>query len=411
MIAGLSCLPSVRLRHANAPLLEERERFLQHLSKNGRSRTSIRMAAAYLIHIVRIMELTELRSVSIDEIREAGQAWASYVGPDRRCQIQGSADGFIRTARQWLAYSGSLPLPHPPFSEQLNQFAEAMRTVRGLAPATIRGYSTKVAAFLKWLSPKHSTLDSVRLSDVFEYLANGRSTGKAPAFIASQCQSLRSFFGYAESVGWCTPGIKLGIRSPRLPRYQGPPRGPPWAAVRKLIALRTDTTPAKLRARAILLLLAIYGLRSSEVAQLRLADFDWRNETFMVRRAKRAGIQHFPLQYEVGEALIRYLQHGRPKCTCRHVFVSFRAPQHPFGLDGLWRLVSSRLSQLGIELANTGPHSLRHACATRLLRQGSSLQEIADFLGHRNINAVGIYARYDTCLLRKVASFSLAGVR
>jgi integrase/recombinase XerD len=62
-------------------------------------------------------------------------------------------------------------------------------------------------------------------------------------------------------------------------------------------------------------------------------------------------------------------------------------------------------------LEHVGPHSLRHACATRLLKKGASLKEIADFLGHRNIKSVGIYARYDTRSLRKVAAFSLAGVR
>ena len=57
-----------------------------------------------------------------------------------------------------------------------------------------------------------------------------------------------------------------------------------------------------------------------------------------------------------------------------------------------------------------GPHSLRHACATRLLKKGTSLREIADFLGHRNLRTVSIYAKLDTRSLRKVASFSMAGV-
>lgn len=66
---------------------------------------------------------------------------------------------------------------------------------------------------------------------------------------------------------------------------------------------------------------------------------------------------------------------------------------------------------MDIESVNIGPHALRHSCATRLLSQGSSLQEIADFLGHRDLNSVSIYARYDNRLLRKVGAFSLAGVQ
>ena len=64
-----------------------------------------------------------------------------------------------------------------------------------------------------------------------------------------------------------------------------------------------------------------------------------------------------------------------------------------------------------IELDHLGPHALRHACANRLLQKGSSLQEIADFLGHRNTKSVGIYAKCDMSALRKVAAFRLAGLR
>jgi integrase len=53
----------------------------------------------------------------------------------------------------------------------------------------------------------------------------------------------------------------------------------------------------------------------------------------------------------------------------------------------------------------------RSACATRFLRMGTSLKEIADFLGHRDMNSVSIYAKHDTRALRKVAAFRLAGLR
>lgn len=180
--------------------------------------------------------------------------------------------------------------------------------------------------------------------------------------------------------------------------------------MRRLLRKTSEAEPKKRRTRAILYLLAVYGLRRSEVARLELGDFDWRSESFMVRRAKRRGIQYFPIQYEVGEAIIDYLQYGRPRCACRNLFVSLCPPHHPFGVVGISQSVRLKMKSMNIESVNISPHSLRHACATRLLSQGSSLQEIADFLGHRDLNSVGIYARYDTRLLRKVAAFSLAGV-
>lgn len=378
----------------------------------GAARVSMRMTAAYLLHIVRILELTELRNITLEEIEIAGRFWASYVGPDRRCQMQGTTEYFVRVAKQWFAFNGSLAqTPLPPFSEHVEHYADTLRTVHGLASPTIYSYSKNVAAFLRWAAPRHSALETIRLADALEYVAYKRASGQANSSIAAQCQALRSFFAHAEIMGWCVPGLPFGIRSPRITQYRGPARGPSWKDVRRLIRTTGDAGAKGLRTRAILLILAVYGLRRSEVARLQLSDFDWRNETFFVRRAKNRGLQHYPIQYEVGEAIIDYLRNGRPKCACRHLFVSLGTPYRPFGLQGLWRSVSEKMKSIGIESVTYGPHALRHACATQLLRQGSSLQEIADFLGHRDLNSVSIYARYDAHLLRKVAAFSLAGVR
>jgi site-specific recombinase XerD len=76
----------------------------------------------------------------------------------------------------------------------------------------------------------------------------------------------------------------------------------------------------------------------------------------------------------------------------------------------MWQITSRRMRQLGIVSAHIGPHALRHACATRLLGKGTSLKEIADFLGHSDSRSVGIYAKYDTRSLRKVAAFRLSGL-
>jgi len=411
MIDGLSTLQSVRLRHTTAPLMEEREQYLRQLSVRGLCRVTIRVTAAYLLHIIRVMKFIELRNVTIEEIGEAGKFWASYVGPERRCQLQGTTEYFTRVAKQWLTFTGCLaPAPLPPFSEQLEQYALTLQKIQGRAPATVDSYKKSVAAFFRHINPRHTNLDTLRLDDIHEYLAILRASGQKNSSIASQCNALRSFFKHAEIMGWCISGIPFGIRSPRIGQYQGPARGPVWKDVRRLVRPRREAGPKELRTRAILLLLAIYGLRRSEVARLQLSDIDWQSETFIVRRAKNRGIQQFPIQYEVGEAIIRYLKLGRPHCQSRHLFVSLYAPHPQYGMAGLWRTVSEEMKSIGVKSVTTGPHALRHACATRLLNQGSSLQEIADFLGHRNLNSVSIYARYDTRSLRQVASFGLQGV-
>ena len=408
----ISRFPSVRARHETAPLLLEREQYLRYLLERGFKRNVIRCTAAYLIHIIRIMQLTELRTVHREEIEAAGKAWAAYGGPLRRNNSKGSPEVFVRIARCWFRFHGQLfsPKPPDPFRDIQRDFAQSLRG-RGLAGPTVHGYTFRAHSFLRWYGERHDNLASVSLRDVDEYLSSKRNEGWSVRTMASTCQGLRSFFSYAELRGWCAPYIALGIRSPRIPKYDIEPRGPTWADVRRVIACANGPLAGDLRAKAILLLFAVYGLRSSEVAQLRLSDFDWRNETFTVRRAKRGGVQQYPIQYEVGEAIIRYLQNGRPRCSSRHLFVSTYKPHGPIGLAPMWQLVRKRMTLAGLQSSYRGPHSLRHSCATRLLGRGSSLQEIADFLGHRNLRSVGIYAKFDTRSLRKVAAFSLAGVR
>ena len=70
-------------------------------------------------------------------------------------------------------------------------------------------------------------------------------------------------------------------------------------------------------------------------------------------------------------------------------------------------MVAARLKSLNVQCAHRGPHSLRHACAARLVAQGLNLKEIGDHLGHRSTADKRIYAKVDLRGLREVAAFDL----
>ncbi|MBW4028053.1 MAG: tyrosine-type recombinase/integrase [Acidobacteria bacterium] len=301
--------------------------------------------------------------------------------------------------------------PPPLFHEQTHAFAHALRVQEGFSTSTARTYSNRVQLFLTWLGAQGGNLQTVSFADLDCFFAEKRAEGRRPSGIANQCDAMRCFFRFAELRGWCTPDLALALRGPRIGEDEPRPTGPTWTQVRHLLKLAEGSEPEQLRAKALLLLLTVYGLRSSEVINLRLDDFDWKSEVFTVRRAKHGGTQQFPIQYEVGEAILKYLRYARPRVDSRHVFLGERRPWGPMLHGTVWRTTSRRMRTLGIELAHLGPHSLRHACATRLLQKGSSLQEIADFLGHRNTKTVGIYAKFDMRGLHKVADFSLGGLR
>jgi len=250
----------------------------------------------------------------------------------------------------------------------------------------------------------------VSSTDVDGFLALKGTSSWTRVSVATGAKALRAFFRHAEAHGWCSEGISAGVESPRIFDQEGLPAGPAWNDVQRLLAGTNTDTPHDIRDRGILMLFAIYGLRRTEVSRLRLEDFDWEREIIRVPRPKQRRTQDYPLTPVVGEAILRYLQEVRPRCAHREVFIRLIAPIKPISPSGLYNLTSKRLSQLGIVARHVGPHSLRHACAARLVSGKLSLKEIGDHLGHRSINSTRSYAKVDMAGLREVASFDLGGL-
>lgn len=405
-------------RHLNAPCLEEREIYLRHLQASGRKVKQLKWNAESLLQIVRIMELTQMRPVDEDEIRAAAIRWASEPCCQRNrkgltslaAQAKSSADRFRYRARDWMRFHNCLikPVrPHRWFDPYLDDFRQAASS-RGLGPVTCYEYTYRVETFFEWLSTKRTSIQEITISDFDEFVDERTSNGFSPLTIDGECTAIRAFFRYGETRNWCQSGFSRILTAPLFRKQQSECRGPSWRDVRRLISSCNRGTPSDIRAKAVLLLCSVYGLRQSEITRLCLNDLDWRNETLTVRRAKRGGIQQFPLQYEVGEAIIDYLRRVRPRSSYRNLFLSQNSPYRP--MRTLFAIISRRMRALKIRSRNIGAHSLRHACATELLRKGASIPEIADFLGHRGLAYVSVYAKNDMRSMREVANISLHGV-
>ncbi len=155
------------------------------------------------------------------------------------------------------------------------------------------------------------------------------------------------------------------------------------------------------------MLLAIYGLRSSEVTKLKLDDIDWVENKLRIARAKRREPQVFPLVASVGNAIIRYIKTVRRPSSHREIFQTLISPYVPLSQGGLYNVVSAKIKVLHTNCAHHGPHVLRHACAQRLVAEGLSLKEIGDHLGHSSYCATRVYAKVNLAGLREIAAFDL----
>ena len=286
-----------------------------------------------------------------------------------------------------------------------------MHGERGLSPQTIDDRCRRVQDFLQRLGVPRQDFHTITITQIdaalMEKLTRG---GCARTTVRSYAGSLRAFFHHAERRGWCRAGLAAAIQAPRAFSQEPLPTGPSWEQVQDLLAKTRGNEPAEIRARALLMLLAIYGLRAGEVVGLRLSDFDWEREQLLVRSSKTQQVRTYPLCQPVGDAVLGYLKQVRPRSRHRQVFLTLRAPVRPLARSGLTTLASRRPHALGVSLPHYGPHALRHACATHLLERGLSLNEIGSHLGHRHPDTTRIYAKVDLAGLRQVAAFDLGGV-
>jgi site-specific recombinase XerD len=185
----------------------------------------------------------------------------------------------------------------------------------------------------------------------------------------------------------------------------GLPRHLPAADVERVVAGALEGSGRKgLRNHAILLLLARTGLRAHEVAQLSLDDIDWTEGTICIRSKKTRTERKLPLAHDVGEALLHYLQRGRPACSFRTIFLRVIPPLDPFtGSAAICRIARRAMTRVGILNTPAAAHLFRHTVATRMLRGGATFKEIADVLGHASITTTSIYAKLDIAALSRVA--------
>jgi integrase/recombinase XerD len=401
-------------RQLSAPLVYERRQYLTHCAVQGMTKSTLEAKARLLLSIAEYLRLADRPSdtISLSEIQRAATRWSNHNCPlPQGSHAKRPREYFMAEAAKWLTFLNRLqtaPKPVTSCDHMLTEFRSFMEEDRGLSSATVKTNCSSVRPFLIHLLDGRRSLQTITVSDVDALLAKKvNEQHYARVSVRDYASSLRSFFRYAEMRGWCRVGIAASIMAPRVFKQETLPSGPTWDIVQEIVDATAGDHPIAIRDHAILMLLAVYGVRSREVARLQLTDIDWQRETIVFTRSKVARSHSFPLQQSVGAAIIRYLKEVRPKSPHRQVFLTRRAPVGPISNGAMWAVVSRQLRKRAPSLKHHGPHSIRHACATRLINQGLSLKEIGDHLGHRDVEATRIYAKVDLARLREVADFDL----
>ena len=289
--------------------------------------------------------------------------------------------------------------------EVLAAFDDHLRRVRGVSPETRRGYARVARRFLDAVFGDGSVdLECLSASDVvgFVFEVQGRYR---PSTLQGVTTAMRSFLRFLAVEGVCVDRLEEAVPKVALRRLASVPRHLSSSEFERLIAsLYERDSPDGLRARAMLLLAARLGLRAGEIARLALEDIDWRSGTVRIRTRKTGHGALLPLPVDVGEAIVGYLQRGRPASDDRHVFLLHQQRVGaPIDRRVVGDVARRAVARAGIQAPVRGANLLRHSLASGLLAGGASLKEIADLFGHRALSSTQVYAKVNVLALREAA--------
>jgi len=308
-----------------------------------------------------------------------------------------------------LTSSSTIEIGDNPFHRIEHGFAQYLSQERGLSRATLANY---IPLLRRFLSERFKTdriqLDELSPTDVNTFILRyAQSVKRSTAKL--MVTSLRAFFRYLRLRGEIATDLAEFVPTVADWRLSDLPKSLEPEQIESLLKSCNQSNKVGQRDYTILLLLARLGLRAGEIVAMTLDDINWEAGELHIR-GKGPRKDLLPIPWDVGEALATYLQHGRPFCSTRRVFVRIKAPYQGFSSSvAVCNIVQRALLRAKIQTCHKGAHLLRHSLATHMLREGASLAEIGEVLRHQSQNTTEIYIKVDIAALRSLAQPWMGG--
>jgi site-specific recombinase XerD len=391
--------PRVLRRLRDGGLGEEMDRIAAYLFEHGYKRGS---AKVYLSRLGRfsghVTRVALIDAVVIDRFVN------EYPTETPRISARTAIELARRVAPERFTIPSADPDPRGPL---LDAYLNHLRRVRGLEPKTCEGLLLAARRVLAW-HDAHSPgqlLAAMEGEHVLALVEHLLALSSNDSTRTSTMSYFRTFLHFLHWSGLNGQDLARFVPHTSCYRLAHLPPLLAWEDVRRAIDATDVTTPVDVRNRAILLLVATTGLRNKELRSLELQDIHWRQAEVLVRRTKAKRDRVVPLLQEAGEALADYVLHARPRSGSPRVFLQHLPPVRPIDDSSvISRIVRSALERGGIELPRVaGAHLVRHSLATQLVRQRRPINEVADLLGHLNIDTTAIYVKVAVPQLADVA--------
>ncbi len=270
----------------------------------------------------------------------------------------------------------------------IDQFLSELN-VAGLARNSLLAYRGDLEALAAFCRRRRVWVETLTHQHVCRFLKANSTWGATTVY--RRLMAIRQFLRWAGR-----DDLAARIHTPKRPRRL--PHALNAKSAGSIVEAPGPSDRLSPRDRAALELLYGCGLRVSELVGLRLGDLFLSRGCIRVR-GKGGHERVVPIGRPAREALEVYLQRFRSRLAggSDRVFLSqHRLPMHR---GTAWRMVQKYAGRIGVD---TGPHGLRHAYATALVRGGADLRVVQELLGHRSINTTEVYVSVDASRLKAV---------
>ena len=315
------------------------DRFVDNGAKQGCCRATLLGCANRLLRFGEFLELQGVREMA--HLPQWVERFLAQHYP--RDPARGICRSTVSRFLGQLVREGAIPAPEPsgttvPHANLVEEYAEFLCKHRGLSRMYLDQIRHTCMALLAHLSSLGGVdLKLVQPEDIHRFLvAEGERRGRTT--LSGTCSMLRGFLSHLYRHRMIATDVSSTVVTPRIYKPEQCPRFLTWAEIDKVLAVIDRNTSLGSRDYAMLLLLAVYGLRGIEVVRLQLDDLDWRSQRLHIRRRKAGNRTIYPLAVPVGEAVVAYLRSGRPKSTHREVFLANIAPFGPLSCGTLGML-------------------------------------------------------------------------
>ena len=278
----------------------------------------------------------------------------------------------------------------------IKAYENYLTKVKKASTNTISSYMRDIRQFAEWLDV--DVLEASQLN-ISQYLQFMERDGRSAATISRTLASLKNFYSYLVSSGFCEKTPVTDIRVSRGERKL--PQVLTGREIELLLSQPVCVDAKGYRDKAMLEVMYATGMRVSELIELDLGDVNL--ELGIIKCTTTKKVRTIPLYPAALRALTIYIRDIRESMLAAvdepALFVNINGSR--MSRQGFWKILKHYQTTAHIDKEIT-PHTLRHSFAVHLLENGADIGSLQELMGHCDISSTQMYTHMVNKKLKSV---------